>query len=248
MSQELQKQKPDYFLTKAITKGKRKTLTEKNIFYRIGVPLSLSVSCIVTSIVSMQEPLIRKAAPPEFPPFDGTEAAFRNLFNRLFAPLARYANSILQDADDARDAVQQAFFRLWQNRENLNILQPKSYLYQTVYNDCISRVRHSNVKGTYMDHRKRELETGFEQGHTAAESKELEKRIEKAVDELPPQCGQAFKLSRFHQLSYSEIAKVMDISVKTVENHMGKALALMREKLADYLISILLVAYIILLS
>ena len=75
-------------------------------------------------------------------------------------------------------------------------------------------------------------------------SEDSVREIGKALDELPEQCGKAFKLSRFHHLSYAEIAEAMDISVKTVENHMGKALAIMRKKLADYLVLILFIILI----
>jgi RNA polymerase sigma-70 factor (ECF subfamily) len=64
---------------------------------------------------------------------------------------------------------------------------------------------------------------------------ELEKQIEEAISSLPPQCQTVFRLSRFEGLTYAEIAQQLNISVKTIENHMGKALKIMREKLKDYL-------------
>jgi RNA polymerase sigma-70 factor, ECF subfamily len=67
------------------------------------------------------------------------------------------------------------------------------------------------------------------------EQTELKKRIHLAVEALPEQCRMVFKLSRYEQMKYQEIAEQLNISVKTVENHMGKALKLMRERLKDYL-------------
>jgi RNA polymerase sigma-70 factor (ECF subfamily) len=64
---------------------------------------------------------------------------------------------------------------------------------------------------------------------------ELETRIHLAMDKLPEQCRLVFKLSRFEELKYGEIAEQLNISVKTVENQMGKALRIMREQLKDYL-------------
>jgi RNA polymerase sigma-70 factor (ECF subfamily) len=66
-------------------------------------------------------------------------------------------------------------------------------------------------------------------------SNELEYRIKIAMEELPEQCRMVFKLSRFEELKYAEIADQLNISIKTVENHMGKALKIMREQLKDYL-------------
>jgi RNA polymerase sigma-70 factor (ECF subfamily) len=64
---------------------------------------------------------------------------------------------------------------------------------------------------------------------------ELEAKIYRAMEALPEQCRLVFKLSRFEELKYSEIAEQLNISIKTVENHMGKALKIMREQLKDYL-------------
>ena len=65
---------------------------------------------------------------------------------------------------------------------------------------------------------------------------ELQSQIQVAIESLPEQCRLVFKLSRFEELKYSEIAEQLGISVKTVENHMGKALKIMRERLKDYLV------------
>jgi RNA polymerase sigma-70 factor (ECF subfamily) len=75
--------------------------------------------------------------------------------------------------------------------------------------------------------------------------RELERKIEDAIQKLPEQCGIIFRMSRFRQLKYKEIADILGISVKTVENQMGKALKLMRMNLADYLGAILIVIHIL---
>ena len=64
---------------------------------------------------------------------------------------------------------------------------------------------------------------------------ELQNQIHVAIESLPEQCRLVFKLSRFEELKYAEIAEQLGISIKTVENHMGKALKIMREQLKDYL-------------
>ncbi|MNE62777.1 RNA polymerase sigma factor [compost metagenome] len=64
---------------------------------------------------------------------------------------------------------------------------------------------------------------------------ELNERIQLAVENMPEQCGRIFKMSRFEQLRYQEIADQLGLSVKTVENQMGKALKIVREELKDYL-------------
>lgn len=76
---------------------------------------------------------------------------------------------------------------------------------------------------------------------SASQVKDLEKRIEQALLKLPEQCRLIFQMSRFRQLKYREIADVLNISVKTVENQMGKALKIMRTNLSDYLGILLIV-------
>lgn len=175
--------------------------------------------------------------------FNGSEQDFEKLFRGMFAPLARYAHMYVSDTDEAQDIVQQIFVKLWQNRQNLKPENIKSYLYRSVYHECVNRARHAQVKGTYMEQNLRELQDGAMHANEIAEGKELEHKISNALKELPEQCGKAFKLSRFHHLSYAEIAEVMQISVKTVENHMGKALAILRSKLADYLVILFIITY-----
>ena len=76
------------------------------------------------------------------------------------------------------------------------------------------------------------------------QEKELQEKINMASDRLPEQCAKIFRMSRFENLKYQEIADGLGLSVKTVENQMGKALKLMRESLKDY-ITLLLILQII---
>lgn len=176
--------------------------------------------------------------------FDGSKPSFELLFKKLYAPLVRYALMHVRDEDEAEDVVQQLFVKLWQQRASHQAQQIKSYLYRSVYHECVNRARHNQVKGHYMEQNLKQLNEAATRADEASEEKELSKRISTALESLPEQCGKAFKLSRFHHLSYAEIAQVMGISVKTVENHMGKALSLLRIKLADYLVTIIIFTFI----
>lgn len=168
--------------------------------------------------------------------FDGTAQDFETIFKTLYAALCRYALMHVKDTEEAEDVVQHIFVKLWQQKDQLRPENLKSYLYRSVYHECVNRARHSQVKATYMDHNLRDIERNSQESHDPALGKELEQRIREAIEHLPEQCGNAFKLSRFHHLTYAEIAEVMHISIKTVENHMGKALGLLRARLSDYLV------------
>ena len=158
------------------------------------------------------------------------------LFHQHYEGLSRYAFSILKEQGEAEDVVQQLFITLWEKRKELEISKdPRAYLYRSTYNRCLNEVKRIKRRGMQTDASK---EIGLRSSDDASErlvGKELEERIEKALQSLPTKCGDVFRLSRINELSYKEIAEKMDISTKTVENHMGKALRLMRDELKEYL-------------
>lgn len=167
---------------------------------------------------------------------EGNETAFEMLFKSYYQPLCRYAYSYLNDKDEAEEIVQSTFILLWDKRKQIDIhSSTRSYLYRMVRNSCLNSLKHEKVK---QQHAKVEISGGepvYEGATQPLAYSELEKNILEAMKDLPEQCRLVFQLSRFEELKYSEIAEQLDISVKTVENHMGKALKIMRERLKDYL-------------
>lgn len=170
---------------------------------------------------------------------DGSEAAFDALFRRWYEPLCHFACPLTDgDMDEAEDVVQGAFIRLWEHRERLDIkFSLKAYLYKSVQNAALNRIRNRQTVEKYAQHQTRDME------HQRSEIPdfELAERIQRAIAELPAQCRRVFELSRFEALKYREIAVQLDISPKTVEQHMGKALSFLRGRLADYLVSLFIV-------
>lgn len=166
----------------------------------------------------------------------GDKKAYEHVFNTYYQPLCNYACSMLKDIDEAEEVVQNAFFNIWSKREALQISTSiKSYVYRAVHNDCLNKIKHGKVRAMYAEDYKSTMGGGYTDSAQVLHAKELGKQINEAIASLPEQCGIVFKLSRFENLKYSEIAEQLDISVKTVENHMGKALKLMREQLKEYL-------------
>lgn len=166
----------------------------------------------------------------------GNESAFEMIFRTYYQPLCRYAYSFLQDKEEAEEVVQASFITVWEKRNNLTIeTSLKSYLYRMVRNSCLNVIKHEKVKQQHVAHELAVSEVSYESVSQKVQAAELEIRIKEAVKTLPEQCRLVFQLSRFEELKYQEIADQLQISVKTVENHMGKALKLMREQLKDYL-------------
>ncbi len=165
----------------------------------------------------------------------GHEAAFDTVFRMYYQPLCRYAQRMLEgDPDDAEEIVQQTFVKLWEQRERLDIQWTlKAYLYKMVHNRCLNWIR---------DHRSRQAPLEIQEDASAASGAadqlhgdDLQRAMAAALDKLPPQCRKIFELSRFEELKYREIADQLDLSVKTVEVQMGKALRLLRSYLSDFL-------------
>ncbi len=166
----------------------------------------------------------------------GDEQVFETIFRTYYERLCNYANTILNDMDEAEEMVQSAFLTVWEKHDTLEIhTSVKSYLYRAVHNSCLNRVKHYKVRKTYGDSVKNQTELLHDDASQDLIGSELDAIVANAIDSLPDQCRLVFKLSRFENLTYAEIAEQLGISVKTVENHMVKALKVLREKLKDYL-------------
>ena len=164
------------------------------------------------------------------------EAAFEQVFKTHYKNLHAYAFTILKDEDEADEMVQQVFFKLWERSEHLSFSGPiAAYLYRAVHNESLNFIKHQKVKAGHQLHVAYSMKNKSEQAQPRMIRKELENKFREALNELPEQCRTVFQLSRFEDMKYKEIADKLDISVKTVENHMGKALKLLRTKLVDFL-------------
>ncbi len=161
---------------------------------------------------------------------------FEELFRNYFAPLMAFSRRILGDEEDAREVVHQVFINLWEKRSKLDLSTSlKSYLFTSVNNRSLNVIRdRRKFSSEEVPERAGEWDVSAQM-----EAMELEEKIRAAIDTLPERCREIFELNRFEGLKYSEIATQLDISVKTVENQMTKALKLLREQLGKYL-SILL--------
>ena len=166
----------------------------------------------------------------------GDTTAFEMLFRTYYQPLCNYAYSFVQDKDEAEEIVQATFLSVWEKRDTLTIhTGVKPYLYAMVRNASLNVLKHEKIKQQHVVGELAVAERSVESVARTVMASELESRIYKALDKLPEQCRLVFKLSRFEELKYAEIAEQLDISIKTVENQMGKALKIMREQLKDYL-------------
>ena len=158
--------------------------------------------------------------------------SFEKLVREYFPPLMSFSRKILVDEDDAREVVQKVFISLWEKRGEIDLSTSlKSYLFTSVHNRSLNVIRD---RKKFSSEEVPEL-AGEWDVSAQIESMELEEKINEALESLPEKCRQIFELNRFDGLKYSEIATQLDISIKTVENQISKALRILREKLMKYM-------------
>lgn len=166
---------------------------------------------------------------------EGNERAFEKIFREYFKSLHAYAYTFMKDDEQAEEIVQNVFCRIWEKRDQL---KPdgslKAYLYRSVHNESVNYLKHQKTRTAFQVHYSNEEQIAGEASENILAA-ELNSQIQKALNELPLQCRTIFQLSRFENLKYKEIADQLNLSVKTVENQMGKALKVLRLKLAEFL-------------
>jgi RNA polymerase sigma-70 factor, ECF subfamily len=163
---------------------------------------------------------------------EGNEDAFRQLFDRYCRPLLRFTGRYVRDAAVAEDIVQDVFLAVWGNRTQLDpSLNIKTYLYTAARNQALKRLRHTEVE------RRNTEQAGSRTPSPSTPEDERRERevadaVHLAIECLPEKCRLIFCMSRYDHLTYAEISKIQDISIKTVETQMGRALRFLRDRLA----------------
>jgi RNA polymerase sigma-70 factor (ECF subfamily) len=167
------------------------------------------------------------------------KAAFEHVFREFYAPLVGFATKYTNDQSAAEEVVQDVFYRMWNKANSLDIhTSVKAYLYGAVRNSCLNYIKHQKTKQEHVEHTKYTSSDASE--IQPMELDELQEEINAAIQKLPEKCREVFLLSRMENKKYKEIAETLNISIKTVENQMGKALKILREQLAKHLPILLL--------
>lgn len=162
----------------------------------------------------------------------GDRTAFSALFEHFQQSIFNFIVYKTGDNDLSEDILQETFLKIWRNREQLDdTLSIKSYLFTMANNAAMNHFRHQEV--VYSHQAKFQCEAEDRSPEDILKSKEFYAQILGAIEKLPEKTRITFMLSRFEDLSYKEITERMDVSIKTVESHMGKALVLIRNKLEE---------------
>lgn len=183
---------------------------------------------------------------PDAPPFQewcrrlkaSDREAYAELFEEMYERLFRYVCSITSDAEAARDVTQDVFIRLWDARDSLSASRSlEAYLYRMARNRAYNYERDQRTRTEKEDEvRDRSVAQPARPNQPDAEvaAQRLEDRLQRWIEDLPQRQREALTLSRFEDLSHDEIADVMEISPRTVNNHIVRALNHLRGRIRDY--------------
>lgn len=162
--------------------------------------------------------------------------AFDQLFRQLYASLVRFSYKYTRDKSDACDVVQNAFVKLWQVREDLEHDQSvKSYMYSMVRNLSLNHMRDRSYETLGLETDKIEHDQQHENTLTRFDQKKERLKLVKSwIGELPKRQRQVLEMSRFEGLDHEEIANVLQISQRTVNNHVVAAMKNMKKLHDEY--------------
>lgn len=163
-----------------------------------------------------------------------SDKAMDLLFRRYYKLVSHAVYRVLPDRTIAEDLAQEVFYDLWRKREKINIKSSlTAYLRKVAVNKTLNYIRDKKMK--FEDEENiPELKSKTHSASQNMEADELQLEINKAVDSLPEKCRIIFSLSRFEEMSYKEIAKELEISPKTVENQISKALSVLKNALSPF--------------
>lgn len=168
-------------------------------------------------------------------------AAFRELYDAGYNSLLTFAMSFLKEKEIAKDIVQETYLSLWENRHQIHLIRNiNGYLYKNVKNRCLNYYKHLQIIENHRDRnyiQLKEIELSapdrFNNVFEYINHEELNERIINILDDLPEDRQKIFKLSRFHGLKNYEIAEKLNISVRTVDTQIYRAMKVFKEKLKD---------------
>lgn len=155
-------------------------------------------------------------------------ADFRELFECHFTPLVKYAYLITHDKDQAKDIVQNFFVDIWRNNTIDKIHSFEAFAFLSIRNKCLNYLRQRKKFELFIP------EIPVDEGNIGHDVHFPEYLLESAIRKLPGKCQEVFVLNKLEGHTYQEVADKLNLSVKTVEKHIGVGLKKLKESLAPY--------------
>jgi RNA polymerase sigma-70 factor (ECF subfamily) len=155
---------------------------------------------------------------------------FELLYNRYYKPLCSHAVRFVYSKDVAEDIIAEIFYNIWKNQVFLHInVSFRSYLFTAVRNRCFLYLQQEHNKSTPLENPIFQFPEPSIAPDQMLFYDDLQKQIEQAIEQLPPQCQKVFLMNRFEGKKYKEIAEELQLALKTVEAHINKALVHLRD-------------------
>jgi len=165
----------------------------------------------------------------------GKQDALQSIFKQYYKYLLVTAINITNDQVIAKDLVQDVFFEIWKKREQLSINSSfKAYLRKAVVNRALNFLKKNKRFDWGEEHFDAQTPAKEISAQQQLETNDLQQLINQAINQLPPKCKVIFTLSRFEKFTHKEIAAQLDISTKTIENQITKALKIIRIAVESY--------------
>ena len=165
---------------------------------------------------------------------------FKSIYDDYFKKLCIFANSIINDEEEAEEIVQKIILKLWEQRDSYDTIDNlQSYLYRSVKNNCLNIIAHNKIEDKYKSETwfaLKAMEIHATEKTPQEEQEELEKQetnLRNAIELLPERCKEVLSLSKFEGLKNKEIAEELDISVKAVEANITRAFTTLRKILKN---------------
>lgn len=161
------------------------------------------------------------------------QASYKKLFFHFFLPLKSFSFSIVKSKELAEEIVSDILVDIWAKRTRLaDIENLKMYLYVSVRNGSLRRLQQTRKSAVLsLDDVQVEFAALDHDAESILLTRELSFKIEAAIAQLPQRCKLIFKLAKEDQLKYKEIAALLNISVKTIDNQVAIALRKISEEL-----------------
>jgi RNA polymerase sigma-70 factor (family 1) len=161
---------------------------------------------------------------------------FEELFRRNYPRLCQRVCRITHDMEAAEDIVQEVFVHLWDSGQLQTIALPAPYLYKAALNKALNYTAGQKRRAALGVQYSAQQPVSGNNTEQELELAELQQKADEAIASLPPVCRKVFLLSRYEEMTHKEIAEFLDISPNTVDNHIKKALSILRKALLSTLL------------
>jgi RNA polymerase sigma-70 factor (family 1) len=166
---------------------------------------------------------------------EGDSSAFENIFSAYYKDLVVFALRYTNDLNSAEEIVQDTFVKIWEEHGSIKItVSLRSYLMKVVKNDFLDRLRHKKIVQNHNVFVQENSPLFENETENYLLQSELQGLIDEALQKLPDEIAETFRMNRFKGMKYREIAEMYGISERTVEARIGKALHMLRLYLKDY--------------